>query len=117
VLKVVFCFKHRQGDICAMFGVDCRSGDTFVADGSELLAMESMYVPEPVMSLSIKSKSQGCMCQLFFCLFFFFFFAAKPACLGNDPQFGKALNRFSKEDPTFRVHTDEESGGNIVDCC
>ena len=42
-----------------MFGVDCRSGDTFVADGSDMLAMESMFVPEPVMSLSIKSKSQG----------------------------------------------------------
>eukprot|EP00019_Armaparvus_languidus_P002965 CAMPEP_0168605710 /NCGR_PEP_ID=MMETSP0420-20121227/16142_1 /TAXON_ID=498008 /ORGANISM="Pessonella sp." /LENGTH=666 /DNA_ID=CAMNT_0008645245 /DNA_START=200 /DNA_END=2197 /DNA_ORIENTATION=- len=81
----------RAGDICAMFGVDCRSGDTFVADGSDMLAMESMFVPEPVMSLSIKSKSQG-----------------------NDPQFGKALNRFSKEDPTFRVHTDEESQETII---
>lgn len=55
------------------------------------VSMESMFVPEPVMSLAIKSKAKG-----------------------NDPAFGKALARFSKEDPTFRVHTDLESKETII---
>ena len=42
------------GDICALFGVDCSTGDTFVTDKNLKLSMESMFVPEPVVSMSIK---------------------------------------------------------------
>ena len=91
------------GEICAIFGVDCASGDTFT-DGSTSYSMVgrpthrklcscslvhfckmSMYVPEPVISLSLKPKGQ------------------------ETPNFSRALNRFQKEDPTFRVHIDHES--------
>jgi len=81
--------EARAGEIVAMFGVDCASGDTFT-DGSTQLSMESMFVPEPVMSLALKPDSK------------------------SGTKFGKALSRFSKEDPTFRHHVDEESKENIV---
>ncbi|PWN39156.1 elongation factor G, mitochondrial [Ceraceosorus guamensis] len=79
------------GEICAMFGVDCSSGDTFT-DGTTQLSMTSMYVPEPVISLSIIPEG-------------------KDASAAN---FSRALNRFQKEDPTFRVHIDNESGETII---
>jgi elongation factor G len=78
------------GDICALFGIDCASGDTFT-DGSITVSMTSMYVPESVITLAVEPK--------------------KKEGLAN---FSKALNRFSKEDPTFRVSRDEESGQTII---
>ena len=78
------------GDIVALFGVDCASGDTFVSGGVNY-SMASMYVPEPVISLSIEPKD-------------------KQAAM----QMSKALNRFTKEDPTFRVYTDPESNETII---
>ena len=78
------------GDIVALFGVDCASGDTFVSGGINY-SMASMYVPEPVISLSITPKD-------------------KQAAM----QMSKALNRFTKEDPTFRVYTDPESNETII---
>ena len=78
------------GDIVALFGVDCASGDTFCSDGTNY-SMASMYVPEPVISLSITPKD-------------------KQAAM----QMAKALNRFVKEDPTFRVYTDPESNETII---
>ncbi len=78
------------GDIIAMFGVDCASGDTFT-DGKLNAAMTSMHVPDPVISLSI---------------------APNDKALASN--FSKALNKFTKEDPTFRVHRDEESGQTII---
>ncbi|KAJ3743258.1 P-loop containing nucleoside triphosphate hydrolase protein [Lentinula detonsa] len=77
------------GEICAMFGVECSSGDTFT-DGETSYSMTSMYVPEPVISLAIKSKGI------------------------ETPNFSRALNRFQKEDPTFRVHVDHESKETII---
>ncbi|GAW07212.1 elongation factor G mitochondrial [Lentinula edodes] len=77
------------GEICAMFGVECSSGDTFT-DGETSFSMTSMYVPEPVISLAIKSKGI------------------------ETPNFSRALNRFQKEDPTFRVHVDHESKETII---
>ncbi|EDV21227.1 uncharacterized protein TRIADDRAFT_50837 [Trichoplax adhaerens] len=79
------------GDICALFGVDCFSGDTFVAESSRSLSMESMFVPEPVISLSIK-----------------------PTNKNDIGQFSKAIHRFTKEDPTFKVHFDDESKETII---
>ncbi|TIC06543.1 hypothetical protein E3Q08_00820 [Wallemia mellicola] len=77
------------GEICAMFGVECSSGDTFT-DGTTSYTMTNMFVPDPVVSLSIKPAGQ------------------------ETPNFSKALNRFQKEDPTFRVHVDSESQETII---
>lgn len=78
------------GEIVATFGVECASGDTFT-DGTVQYGMSSMHVPEPVISYSIRP--------------------AKPDQAAN---FGKALNRFQKEDPTFRVKVDSESGETVI---
>ncbi len=82
--------KAVAGDIVALFGVDCASGDTFT-DGTEPLTMTSMHVPEAVVTLAIEPK--------------------KKNMLNN---FSKALNRFGKEDPTFKVSFDEESSQTII---
>ena len=73
------------GDIVAMVGVDCASGDSYCDDGNNI-TMESIYVPDAVIELAIQPKKQDDMVKM-----------------------GKALNRFMKEDPTFRVFTDKES--------
>ena len=78
------------GDIVALFGVDCASGDTFTNGGLNV-SMASMFVPEPVISLSITPKD-------------------KQAAM----QMSKALNRFTKEDPTFPTYTDPESNETII---
>ena len=75
----------NAGDIVALFGVDCASGDTFT-DGKINVAMTSMHVPDPVISLSIKPIDQKSMDNM-----------------------GKALGRFVREDPTFRSEVDKES--------
>jgi elongation factor G len=78
------------GEICAVFGVDCASGDTFT-DGNLPYAMTSMFVPDAVMSLSIKPKNTG-----------------------DADKFSKAMNRFMREDPTFRLSIDPESEETII---
>jgi len=78
------------GDIVAMFGIDCHSGDTFT-DGTLNVAMTSMFVPEPVISLSVTPKDNKAQANM-----------------------GKALRRFTKEDPTFRVGADPETGDTII---
>ncbi|KAF0328006.1 elongation factor g 1 [Colletotrichum asianum] len=78
------------GEICAVFGVDCASGDTFT-DGNLPYTMSSMFVPDAVMSLSIKPKRTS-----------------------DADNFSKAMNRFQREDPTFRLHVDEESEETII---
>ncbi|KAK6813326.1 Elongation factor G [Aspergillus parasiticus] len=78
------------GEICAVFGVDCASGDTFT-DGQLGYTMSSMFVPEPVISLSIKPKNN------------------KDAA-----KFSKAMARFQREDPTFRVTYDVESEQTLI---
>lgn len=78
------------GDIVALFGVDCASGDTFT-DGAVNYSMTSMFVPEPVIELAVSPKDKSGLAN-----------------------FSKALNRFTKEDPTFRVMRDEESGETII---
>jgi elongation factor G len=78
------------GDIVAVFGVDCASGDTFT-DGDHNYAMTSMFVPDAVISLAVAPKSKE-----------------------GAANFSKALQKFRKEDPTFRVHRDEESNETII---
>jgi elongation factor G len=78
------------GDIVALFGVDCASGDTFTQSGLNY-TMSSMYVPEPVISLAISPKDKQ-----------------------SADAMSKALNRFSKEDPTFRTFVDTESKETII---
>ena len=79
-----------SGDIVALFGVDCASGDTFTSGGLNV-SMASMYVPNPVISLSIKPKDKNAAAQM-----------------------SKALNRFTKEDPTFQTYMDPESNETII---
>lgn len=78
------------GEIIALFGVDCASGDTFT-DGSVRLTMSSMFVPQPVISLAVTPKDKKAEMNL-----------------------SKALSRFTKEDPTFRSYLDEETGETII---
>jgi elongation factor G len=78
------------GFIGALFGIDCASGDTFVSPGVNL-TMTSMYVPEPVIALAIK-----------------------PVDNKAEINMSKALNRFTKEDPTFRSYVDEETNETII---
>eukprot|EP00903_Cladosiphon_okamuranus_P017647 g16252.t1 len=84
------------GDVVAMFGVDCSSMDTFT-DGRTQLAMTSMFVPEPVMSLAVTPKK-----------------SKKGGGGDTNDKFSKAFARFTKEDPTLRVHTDDDSKQTIV---
>jgi elongation factor G len=78
------------GFIGALFGIDCASGDTFVSPGVSL-TMTSMYVPEPVIALAIK-----------------------PVDNKAEINMSKALNRFTKEDPTFKSYVDEETNETII---
>jgi elongation factor G len=78
------------GYIGALFGIDCASGDTFAAPGISL-TMTSMYVPDPVISLAVA-----------------------PADHKSEINMSKALARFTKEDPTFRVHVNDETGDTII---
>jgi elongation factor G len=77
------------GDIVAMFGIECASGDTFT-DESILVSMSSMHVPDPVISLAIKVEQ------------------------ASQANLAKAMGRFTREDPTFRTKVDEESGQTII---
>lgn len=82
--------EAEAGDIVATFGIDCSSGDTFT-DGTKKLTMETMFVPTPVIELTVAPKEKS-----------------------GQVNFSKALNRFQKEDPTLRVSRDEETGDTII---
>lgn len=82
--------EAESGDIVAMVGIDCASGDTF-CDVDVDLTCESMFVPDPVISFSVSCPDSA-----------------------DYEKMSKALQRFMKEDPTFRVHTDEESKETII---
>jgi elongation factor G len=79
------------GYIGALFGIECSSGDTFASPGHNL-TMTSMFVPEPVISLAIFPKDNKAQINM-----------------------SKALNRFTKEDPTFRTHMDDETNETIIE--
>ena len=82
--------KAECGDIVALFGVDCASGDTFCAPGVDI-EVAAMHIMEPVISLAISPKD------------------AK-----SQDNMSKALNRFTKEDPTFQTYVDKESNETII---
>ncbi|RKH68563.1 elongation factor G [Corallococcus interemptor] len=82
--------EATAGDIVALFGIECASGDTFT-DGTVQYTMTSMFVPDAVISLAVTPKNRDTLAN-----------------------FSKALNRFHKEDPTFRVRRDEESAQTII---
>jgi len=78
------------GDIVAVIGIDCASGDTY-ASQSKYCALESMFVPQPVIKMAINPTSRE-----------------------SSDKLSKALQRFCKEDPTFRASTDEETGDTLI---
>ena len=80
----------QAGDIVALFGVDCFSGDTFT-DGQREWVMSSIHIPEPVISMAIEPKDSR-----------------------NLNNLSKALQRFRKEDPTFQVEQDQETNETII---
>ena len=80
----------KAGDIVALFGVDCFSGDTFT-DGEREWVMSSIHVPDPVISMAIAPKDSK-----------------------NLNNLSKALQRFRKEDPTFQVQQDKETNETII---
>lgn len=78
------------GDIVAVMGIDCASGDTYAAE-PRLCSLESMFVPEPVIKVAVR-----------------------PVNRADADRLGKALTRFRKEDPTFRVLTDAETNEVLI---
>ena len=82
--------EAQAGDIAALFGVECQSGDTFVSPGLNL-ALSSIFIPEPVISLALTPSSKKSFDSL-----------------------AKALKRFTKEDPTFRTYVDPESNQTVI---
>jgi len=80
----------RAGDIVGLMGMDCVSGDT-LCDADICLSLETMHVPEPVISLAIR-----------------------PEKTADRDAMSKAINRFTKEDPTFHTRHDEETGETII---
>jgi elongation factor G len=82
--------EAAPGDIVALVGVECASGDTLCAESLNY-SLESIFVAQPVIRLAIT-----------------------PASSADQDRMAKALNRFMKEDPTFRVSTDPETGETII---
>jgi len=78
------------GDIVAVMGIECATGDTYCAEGTNL-SLESIYAADPVIDLSIL-----------------------PTKRADYDKLSKALNRFMREDPTFRVHVDPETSETII---
>ena len=80
----------EAGDIVAVMGVDTASGDTYASE-NKYCTLESMFVPEPVIKMSITPTNRDGLDKL-----------------------SKALQRFTREDPTFRVATDDETGETLI---
>lgn len=80
----------RAGDIVAIMGINCASGDTYAAE-RECCSLESMFVPDPVIQVAVS-----------------------PINRSDAERLGKALARFRREDPTFRVSTDSETNEVLI---
>jgi len=78
------------GDIVAVMGIDCASGDTFSSE-HKYGTLESMFVPEPVIKMAVTPTTREAVDKM-----------------------SKALQRFMREDPTFVVSTDEESSETVI---
>jgi len=78
------------GDIVAVLGVDCASGDTY-ASQYPYCVLQSMHVPDPVIRMAIA-----------------------PLARDGADRLSKALHRFRREDPTFQVTTDDETGETLI---
>jgi len=78
------------GDIVAIMGIDCASGDTY-AEEPKFCTLENIFVPEPVIKVAVNPMSRS-----------------------DSDKLSKALQRFRKEDPTFRVNTDEETNEVLI---
>ncbi|MDB5352791.1 MAG: translation elongation factor [Planctomycetota bacterium] len=78
------------GDIVAVMGIECATGDTYCDEGTNY-SLESIYAAEPVIDLAIS-----------------------PTKRVDQDKLSKALNRFMREDPTFRVHVDKETSETII---
>ncbi len=82
----------EAGDIFALFGIECASGTTFIKNPEKSqLSLSSIFVPDPVLSLSLKPKRRTSTDNLL-----------------------KALTRFRREDPTFNFNIDVESDELII---
>lgn len=82
--------QTHSGDIAALFGIDCASGDTFCSEEVNY-SMTSIHVPQPVISLAIVPKDNKAQINM-----------------------SKALNRFTKEDPTFKTYIDPETDETVI---
>jgi elongation factor G len=81
----------RAGDIAAAVGMkDATTGDT-LCDPEKIITLERMTFPDPVISQAVEPRTKA-----------------------DQEKMGIALNRLAQEDPSFRVHTDEESGQTII---
>jgi len=80
----------EAGDIVAIMGIDCASGDTYATD-PKFCSLESMFIPKPVIKVSVTPTSRA-----------------------DADKMSKALQRFRKEDPTFNVFNDEETSETII---
>jgi elongation factor G len=78
------------GDIVAIMGIDCASGETYSND-RDYCTLETMFVPQPVIKVAVT-----------------------PASRADADKMSKALNRFRKEDPTFQIYNDEETSETII---
>jgi elongation factor G len=81
----------RAGDIAAAVGLkDVTTGDT-LSDPKDVITLERMEFPDPVIAVAVEPKTQA-----------------------DQEKLGTALSKLTKEDPSFRVHTDQESGETII---
>jgi elongation factor G len=80
----------EAGDIVAIMGIDCASGETYASE-NKYCSLESMFVPKPVIKMSVT-----------------------PVSRADADKMSKALQRFRKEDPTFNVFNDEETSETII---
>jgi len=81
----------RAGDIAAAVGLkDVTTGDT-LCDPGHIIALERMEFPDPVISVAVEPRTKA-----------------------DQEKMGVALQKLTKEDPSFRVHTDEETGQTII---
>ena len=82
--------EAHAGDIIAVMGIDCASGETY-AETPKMCSLENMFIPDAVIKVAVNPKERT-----------------------NTEKLGKALLRFRKEDPTFRVETDDETGETLI---